>query len=158
MVKNIWLPRRHPAPNPLRLRLANLSSNPSPEPSYGKWKQWNAQISNFLLIPILHLGPGQRGESLCGSAKKQPFVFSCETETGTFSPVEARERWHQKEACFTRDRSKRMLFFLSWEIQKDTDTHLLKENRYAFPCRETTHKYFLLHFSGKKKWSWPWLY
>jgi len=42
-------------------------------------------------------------------------------------------------------------FFLSWEIQKDTDTHLLKENRYAFPCRETTHKYFLLHFSGKKK-------
>ena len=83
--------------------------------------------------------------------RSNPFL-SCETETsGDFLTNRGNSKLtRQKEACSTKDKSKRTLF-LQWEILEDICTHLTpKKIDMLSHAWKSTHKYFLLRFSSKK--------
>lgn len=63
---------------------------------------------------------------VCDALLKSTPFFSCEIETGTFSPIEEKVSRCQKETCSTEEKSKGMLSLLG-EIKKDTHTHLAPE-------------------------------
>lgn len=72
-------------------------------------------------------------ERVCDALLRSNLFFSCETETGTFSPIEEKVSWYRKEACSTRQKPKGAFFYCG-ELKK----------MYILICPQRKYTYFFM--------------